>query len=175
MKWLHGVALGALWVTVLSVAVVGCKKREVGAKEHFGAEHSCPEDQVTVKPRPDLDWMELTLGVLEPPPEVAADPAQLAKWQAAEARRKAKQNEVFEVSGCGHHDYVACFHPRAVVTCSSMKVGEPSAGEILDKLTKSHEELEKAQEKLLKELRKSKDASVEAAEAQEEGEETQEP
>ncbi len=191
MNWLDGSALGAslqrcsrkVATTGLAVVVLGAllackipgaKSKDVGAKEHFATAHSCPEDQVNVKPRPDLDWMEVQIGasLLGPPPEVASDPARLAKWQEDRAKKKAKQvdeYEVFEVLGCGHHEYLGCIHPRpvgqgkksanlAVVNCSSKKVGEASAADLVNKakagldvkLDKAAKKTESAEEKLKK-------------------------
>jgi hypothetical protein len=106
---------------VLVFGVVGCKSVGVGAREEFGRQYSCPDDRVTARERPDiapetvLDPMRTRAAA--PPPEVAADPGRLAKWQAdrdaALAARKHMYDdyEIHEVSGCDHTQLMACHHP----------------------------------------------------------------
>src|SRR5690242_19825759 len=42
-------------VMLCVVCLAGCKEKSTGARETFATKLSCPEDQVVVKPRPDLD------------------------------------------------------------------------------------------------------------------------
>jgi len=107
----------------LALGAVSCKGVKNGAREEFGKKYSCPEDGVTVTPRGDLDPNVVFAKPKtrskrdEPPAEVAADPARLAKWNADRAEKEASRSErysgydMFEISGCNHKDLAACRHP----------------------------------------------------------------
>lgn len=110
----------ALRRVCLLLLLAGCERLSTGAREDFGRRYSCPDDRVTVKSREDLQAdqvLGLRLPEPQPPAEVKSDPGRFAKWQADRAQdrtRMAALNEhyeVFEVSGCGHTDVVACRHP----------------------------------------------------------------
>jgi len=114
---------GLLAGCVVAMACLGgCKEKSTGALETFATANSCPEDQVTVKPRPDLDPETVMERASEarPSAEVAADPARLAKWtQDQDERRESRASsyggyEMFEVSGCGHTTVYACHHPHSL-------------------------------------------------------------
>jgi len=101
---------------------LGCERLSTGAREDFGRRYSCPDDRITWKPRDDLPADEVMgLRMLEPrpPPAVQQDPGRFAKWQADRAQDRARMAhfndayQVFEVSGCGHTDILACRHPTS--------------------------------------------------------------
>lgn len=99
--------------------LVACKSKSEGALEKFATKYSCPEDQVTVKPRPDLDAADILMPDFskEPSDEVKNDPARLAKFEAdQEASRESWRRgyggyDMFEVTGCGHEAIMGCHHP----------------------------------------------------------------
>lgn len=108
--------------------VVGCQSKSSGAAEYFGHEYSCPEGSVTVKERADVRPSTVFLYPFQakPSPEVASDPARLAKFNADEKASREKydgftdsQKEIFEVSGCGHAVTVGCSRSskRNTVSC----------------------------------------------------------
>ncbi len=109
-------------VSVVSVASLGCNKTEY-ARRAFGVKFSCPESSVEIEPRKDVSWSEIVLGrfpAQKPSPEVAADPARLAKWKADQAeetrplRESLDSAEVFEGKGCGHDALIGCIRPAKV-------------------------------------------------------------
>lgn len=115
----------AVSIVALAFALVlaACVQVETGARARFGMIYSCPDDRVQVKPRTDLQWGALRSRLLPEPanvpdPEVAADPARLAKWQEVQTETRARKTEayndfdVFEVEGCGHKAFLGCLHPR---------------------------------------------------------------
>ncbi|WP_437488843.1 hypothetical protein WME75_09540 [Sorangium sp. So ce1014] len=74
-----------------------------------------------MRERTDVKWSTVVLGggaQETPPAEVKDDPARLTKWNAdraekdAETRKSLDNLDVFQVSGCGHDELVACAHPR---------------------------------------------------------------
>ncbi|HEY8076026.1 MAG TPA: hypothetical protein VIF62_17990 [Labilithrix sp.] len=61
-----------------------------------------------------------------PPPEVAADPGRLAKWNDDQAKRRAASRNMysgyslFDVSGCSHTELLSCHRMKSShVFCSS--------------------------------------------------------
>ncbi len=136
---------GLVWLVLGCAGVVSastaCRRLSTGARDRFGIEYSCPEDRITVRSRSDIDYGDRVLAGLAPEApsrEVSGDPARLAKWrddQAAEhARIRAECDDysVFQVTGCGHEELLACAHPSdsegtylGVVTCA--KVPPPVA------------------------------------------------
>jgi hypothetical protein len=113
----------ALVLGSLVASAASCKKIETGAREEFARKHSCPEDRVEVKARPDVKWGQLTMPPdrdTQPPDEVKNDPGRLAKWQADQAesgpgrmRTHLDSLDVFEFHGCGHDALMACKHPTS--------------------------------------------------------------
>jgi hypothetical protein len=101
---------GAAVMVVCAIGVSGCKGITTGAKEHFSKDFSCPEDRVEVRERADLhasDGKERD----QPSKEIAADPARLKMWQAAQdsARASSDSDEtIVEARGCGHETLQAC-------------------------------------------------------------------
>jgi hypothetical protein len=104
------------------LALAACKSKSAGAREVFGSKYSCPDDRITLKPRPDINPGEaLTpagwLKPKTPPAEVKSDPGRLAKWKADEDERIERLRggysdyEMFEVSGCDHTSVLGC-HQR---------------------------------------------------------------
>jgi hypothetical protein len=102
---------------------VACTSFPTQAKEDFAKKFSCPEEQVTVKDRKDLNADDVLERDRKPrkkdvaPPEIASDPARLAKWTKdrddAEAARRSFHSsyDVLEVAGCGHKNLVVCHRP----------------------------------------------------------------
>jgi hypothetical protein len=105
-------------VTVVDAApAADPMKTEAGGT--FERRYSCPDDRVTVVPRPDIDPMQALASDRElksatPPAALKNDPAGYAKWkqdQDAERERLHAtygQNTMFEVDGCGHMEIFAC-------------------------------------------------------------------
>lgn len=88
------------------------------AREAFSAAHSCPEQRMTSRERPDLGAYDMTFGTgapAEAPAEVKADPARLAVWeetQRQDRERRASWNEagqVVEVEGCERSELYVCY------------------------------------------------------------------
>jgi hypothetical protein len=79
------------------------------ASEQFGTQFSCPKDRVEAKRRPDLDPSN-AVPVTQPPDEVKSDPGRLAKWNADQDKRRSLKSDqqVFEVTGCGHTQLLNC-------------------------------------------------------------------
>jgi hypothetical protein len=107
-------------VILVMLSGAGCKRLKTGAGEDFAKRYSCPEDRVEVRERTDVKWSTVVLGGRAreaPPAEVKDDPERLAKWNAdradkdAETRKRLDDLDVFQVSGCGHDELVACAHP----------------------------------------------------------------
>jgi hypothetical protein len=97
------------------VALLSCKKLEDGAKEQFARQYSCPENRISVEPRPELKWSELVFGKQapeQPPDEVKRDPERLAKWKSDHQNTKSSEPyQMFRVTGCDHEAYFGCTHP----------------------------------------------------------------
>lgn len=113
-------ALGVLALLALIAAApwallaLATKPLDVGAREQFSKEHSCPEDRIQVRARPDLKPFDAWLVERpRPPDEVARDPGRLAIWEKGERERAEGWNEgheTFEVRGCGHQVLYLCSH-----------------------------------------------------------------
>ena len=102
------------------LALVACDGRAEGAGASFSRRHSCPQAQLSVKERPDLQYTPLRPE--EPPLDVAADPARLTFWKETRASTEASHRHaqgmttVYEVAGCGvtenlrcdSYEYVSC-------------------------------------------------------------------
>lgn len=102
------------------LANAGCQRLSSGAREDFAQRYSCPDDRVEARLREDLratDVLGIAADASAPSAEVMKDPARLAKWQQDQARRRESRSsayvdyDVFEVTGCGHTDLLACHHP----------------------------------------------------------------
>ncbi len=101
---------GAVILGICAITVTGCKGVATGAKEHFSKDFSCPEDRVEVRERPDLHPSDGKTPET-PSKEIAADPARLKMWQAAQdsARASTDSNDtIIEARGCGHEKLQAC-------------------------------------------------------------------
>jgi hypothetical protein len=118
---MRAVLSNCLLVVFVVLSSTGCKRLKTGAREDFAERYSCPEERVEVRERTDVKWSTVVLGGATqeaPPAEVKDDPARLAKWNAdraekdAETRKSLDNLDVFQVSGCGHDELVACAHPR---------------------------------------------------------------
>ncbi|WP_437276519.1 hypothetical protein WME90_35475 [Sorangium sp. So ce375] len=118
---MRAVLSNCLLVVFVVLSSTGCKRLKTGAREDFAERYSCPEERVEVRERTDVKWSTVVLGAgtqEAPPAEVKDDPARLAKWNAdrtekdAETRKSLDNLDVFQVSGCGHDELVACAHPR---------------------------------------------------------------
>ena len=114
LGWLAFVALvcAAPWI----LCALLTKRLDVGAREQFSREQSCPEDRIQVRARPEVKPSDAFFGTdrREPPSEVARDPARLAIWQKGERERAEDWNarfEPFEVRGCGAQVLYLCSHP----------------------------------------------------------------
>ena len=87
LGWLAFVALvcAAPWI----LCALLTKRLDVGAREQFSREQSCPEDRIQVRARPEVKPSDAFFGTdrREPPSEVARDPARLAIWQKGERER----------------------------------------------------------------------------------------
>jgi hypothetical protein len=98
----------------LLVLVAGCSEGRA-ARQGFGTTYSCPDDQITVEARHDLSAHD-PLGKKKaavPPPEVKRDPARYAVWQENQATANDfsnydAQNDVLDITGCGHHALYVC-------------------------------------------------------------------
>jgi len=106
----------------------GCSLQE-RARETFAQDQSCPLEKVTAVPRPELSVYDLTFGGLshEPSPEIAADPARRAIWQAKQDESKRtwdKSATLFEVRGCNEKKYYACRNNKSR-SCSSLTAKVP--------------------------------------------------
>ncbi len=107
----------------LTLSTVACTRLSTQAKDDFAKEFSCPDARVVVKERPDLNADEVLQRKktkqqkAAPPPDVAADPARLAKWTKDQADSDALRvsmhagYDVFEVTGCDHKNLVVCHRP----------------------------------------------------------------
>jgi hypothetical protein len=99
------------WFGLLSL--VGCESYDHATKVAFEQAYTCPTDRVTVTYRADLRWHDVQSGVADtPPPEIAADPARLALWQAKQDSYAEwnNRNYVYEAAGCDHHALFGCAH-----------------------------------------------------------------
>jgi hypothetical protein len=115
--------LRSVFVAGLVMGGVACTSFPTQAKEDFAKKFSCPEEQVTVKDRKDLNADDVLERDRKPrkkdvaPPEIASDRARLAKWTKdrddAEATRRSFHSsyDVLEVAGCGHKNLVVCHRP----------------------------------------------------------------
>ena len=86
-----------------------------GARETFESANSCPEDRITITPRPDLERTsrptEPALAPWIPPDDIAADPGRLEIWRRThraeiqvhemEADRRRMQSSFVDAAGCG--------------------------------------------------------------------------
>ncbi len=108
--------LGTAVVIALPFAIhaLVVKPLDVGAREQFSQQFSCPGDRIQVRARPDVKPFDVYFGERSrPPDEVARDPARLAIWEKGERERAESWNdeyEVFEVRGCGHEVIFDCAH-----------------------------------------------------------------
>jgi hypothetical protein len=115
-RWERAIAAAAV---ILSASVAGCESASTAARNHFARAYSCPEDRVVIKPRDDIKWSTVAMHRSEekPPPEVAADPARLAKWKKDkdDEYRPLQESfdsfDVFEGTGCDHDVLLGCKRP----------------------------------------------------------------
>jgi len=84
-------------------------------RKQFGKEHSCPEERVTAKLRPEIDVMQFhPRKVKSPSAEGKADPERYAKWKADDQKDEKWHrdyyfgNHVYEVSGCNINELQDC-------------------------------------------------------------------
>jgi hypothetical protein len=109
----------AIVVVLFASSVAACEGASKAARDQFARTYSCPEDRVAVKPRTDIKWSSVAMHRSEekPPPEVAADPARLAKWtkDQEEQWRPLQESldsfDVFEGAGCDHDVLLGCKRP----------------------------------------------------------------
>jgi len=111
-------------VALVAGSVLACEGSKSGAIRTFGEKYSCPEDRLTAKPS-DVRWSTVdAVRLTEPPADVKADPGRLAKWKKDQddkdrpTREALDSFDVFEVSGCGHEQLVACKRPGKSTGCS---------------------------------------------------------
>lgn len=103
--------LPAVLVAVLGLAA--CKSKEVGARESFSNDFTCPLDRVEVRARPDVKRSDLDKAE-QPPPDIKSDPGRLKLWQAKkdEDRKRSDEGcEMFEARGCGKQTLLCCSRP----------------------------------------------------------------
>jgi hypothetical protein len=118
---------------------VGCKRMKTGALEHFSAKYSCPADRITVRERDDIKGSQVNPPYQESPPdEVKKDPARLAVWEKTQRDKNAElyaildNKDVFEVRGCEHAVFLACWrytdqtgNGGSGVSCDEGKITPP--------------------------------------------------
>jgi len=107
------------------------------AEEMFAQRFSCPDGRVTVKPHPGFNARD----ILEPgrkdkptpPADVARDPGRLAVGQAKQNEVEERESsdfaskDVFEVTGCDHAQWYACYDPVNCTGCSWVSCKEASS------------------------------------------------
>lgn len=94
---------------LVTLSLVGCSVSASDVQKEFSKKYSCPMGQITVTKRPDVDAGEFEK-TPTPPPDIAADPARLAVWQANH-QPKPWNADFFELAGCGHHVLWGCVLP----------------------------------------------------------------
>ncbi|WP_437850762.1 hypothetical protein [Sorangium sp. So ce363] len=98
-----------------ALALGGCKRLKSGAKEEFRRAHSCPDERIEIRERPDLAPYTVSFGTLEPPEDVRADPGRLKVWKEEHKERVEGWNDahdVFEARGCGKQVLMTCGRPN---------------------------------------------------------------
>ncbi len=106
-------------VAIWCFGLAACQSHESAAREQFAEKYSCPAERVSVSPRKDLLWNEVSPlhDAGAPPEEVRKDPGRLAKWNADRQKEKdvwakrAEDWEVFQVEGCDHEMLAGCKRP----------------------------------------------------------------
>lgn len=113
---MNGPLIGA---ALAAFAVMGCSMPlPDGAQSVFSRTYTCPEDRITVTPRPDLIPHTLLKGgevvAPPPPPPVAADPERMRLWRTLHPPTTSIDDigDAYEVSGCGERRVYVCAHPQ---------------------------------------------------------------
>lgn len=102
-----------------SLALAACTSRTDAARELFVNAHACPSERVEIVELQGQSVYELRRrahpgGEVQPPAEVAGDPARLALWhrQRADAERTTRwvddRYRIYRASGCGLQTDYAC-------------------------------------------------------------------
>ncbi len=65
-----------------------CKSKQQLARESFAKDHSCALAEVIASEHTELSSCELTVGKLEPPADIASDPARVARWREENERKR---------------------------------------------------------------------------------------
>lgn len=107
-----------LWALLV---LSSCQSLIDGSREHFSKSFSCPLDRVEAKARTDLRDSSFRRKE-EPPAEIAADPERLKMWQAKQDEQREffdRGNEIFEMKGCGHEQFLSCHRGKSAIFCMS--------------------------------------------------------
>ncbi len=151
--------------------VAGCKEPRVGALETFAKKYSCPEAQVTVKSRTDLDAATEMSPNFETKPsdEVKNDPARFAKWTQDQEKVHAtwaagfSGYEMFQVTGCGHDIIYACHHPNG--TRGSYRPEQVSCEESRKEYDREHDAAKAAKKQAKEDAKAAKRAAKDGVSA----------
>jgi hypothetical protein len=111
----------------------GCDSFDGTTKEAFASAFTCPQDRITVRPRPDVvffDFFARSRPPDDPAADVKADPQRLSMWKEkvaedeASYRRARASKSAFEASGCGHKNFYSCSRSaKGRISCSA--IGTP--------------------------------------------------
>ncbi len=79
-------------------------------QSQFSATYTCPSDQISITPRPDIQGHTVMIAPTSPPADVANDQTRLRLWEERTKQKEAEadQRKVYEVVGCGHTERYAC-------------------------------------------------------------------
>jgi hypothetical protein len=96
-------------LALAALLTCGCDSVLDGSKRNFSSEFTCPIERVDAHPRPDLH--PSSLEGASPPADIAADPGRLKMWRDRQAKSnelRDSNDDIFELTGCGHHVLYAC-------------------------------------------------------------------
>ncbi|MEO8878133.1 MAG: tetratricopeptide repeat protein [Polyangiaceae bacterium] len=94
----------ALTLTLSILVATSCQSYDAGARAQFAQAATCKPEQIVVTEQPGAP-----VPPSNPPPEVAADPGQLAIWRRDDQERRADAAAtVYVAKGCGQEKHYTC-------------------------------------------------------------------
>jgi hypothetical protein len=100
-------ATTALWILVaMTLGSCGCINED-RVREYVAQLETCPPEKIQVKVRPDIAAASYVQAMPVLSTEIANDPARLA-YLRQQQTEMLSDRRVFEFSGCGFHQLVAC-------------------------------------------------------------------
>ena len=123
--------MSRLWILPFVLLLSACTIVPIAAVNSFSEDHSCPESRIRLR-RHAIEPSSVLIAV-NPPAEVAADPARLAVWRAnlLDDLEEHRSLAVVDVEGCGVRETSICWEnyntttEEITVHCSEVDLSSP--------------------------------------------------